>query len=565
MAVDTPILPAGDEERRESSSVEKTELQAAGPVDDASAAVDGEYPSGFKLIMIAVALILAMFLISLDMTIVATAVPSITDEFRTLRDVAWYGSAFFVTIGAFQTTWGKAYKYFPLKTTFLLSIFVFEIGSLICAVAPTSTALVVGRAIAGVGAAGVSGGSYTLIAFSAPPHKRPIFTGILGASYGVASVIGPLIGGVFSDQVTWRWCFYINLPIGGLSVLIILFYFRTPPAAKPVDASLKEKILQMDPLGTSLVLGAILCYLLALQYGGLSHAWNSSTVIGLLVGFFVIVIVFVAFQIYQGERSMLAPRLVKQRAVWVGSLFQFFFAGSYYAVLYILPIYFQSVDNASPTDSGVRNLSLILSLTVFTIMSGGFISSTGIATPLEVIGSAVASIGAGLLYTFDIGTSTGEWVGFQLIAGVGWGIGFQVPMIVAQGTCAPEDLASATAVILFFQTMGGALLLSAAQSAFANRMVSTLATTAPTVDPMQVLDAGAGEIRTIFTDEQLPGILAAYMDGIQVALAIAIAAVCFSVVLSVLSPWKRLQTAKPKAGTSTPETETVQMPETSNR
>jgi len=151
-----------------------------------------------------------------------------------------------------------------MKITFLLSIFVLELGSLICGVAPSSTALIVGRAITGLGAAGIGTGAYTIIAFVAEPRKRPMFTGIIGVSYGIASVVGPLIGGVFADKISWRWCFYINLPIGGVSSLIILLFFHTPSDAKPTGASWKEKLLQLDLVGTAMIMGAVVAYILAL-------------------------------------------------------------------------------------------------------------------------------------------------------------------------------------------------------------------------------------------------------------------------------------------------------------
>ncbi|KAL3422560.1 major facilitator superfamily transporter [Phlyctema vagabunda] len=505
-----------------------------------------EYPDATRMIFIVIALVLSIFLVSLDMTIVATAIPKITDEFRGLDLVGWYGAAFFLTVGSFQSTWGKAYKYFPLKITFLVSIFIFELGSLICGVAPSSTALIVGRAIAGLGGAGIASGAYTIIAFAARPRQRPAFTGLLGASYGIASVIGPLLGGVFAEKVTWRWCFYINLPIGGLAGAIILFLFQTPAASVPAKANLLEKILQMDLPGTFTVMGSVICFILALQWGGQSKAWGDSDVVGTLVGFVVLMIVFVIIEIYQGERAMVVPRLLKDRTNSVGMAFIFCLGGSFFVLLYYIPLYFQIVSDVSASQSGVRNLPLILGCTIATILSGGLISVYGHFVPFMIIGSVGGTIGAGLIYTLSPTSTSSEWIGYQALAGLGLGFALQIPVISAQGFATPEDLSSVTAMILFAQTIGGAFYVSAGQSAFANRLLSRLPITAPSVDPVAVVSTGVTELRNVFPADTIPGIVAANMAGLKVAYAIAIASVGASVFIAVLSPypWKSLRGVK---------------------
>ncbi|KAL8828900.1 MAG: hypothetical protein Q9170_006399 [Blastenia crenularia] len=524
----------------DSNSPEDKEVEAQTPIDQN----DVEYPKGIRLAGIIVALIISIFLVALDMTIVATAIPRITDQFHSLDQVGWYGSAFFLTLAAFQSTWGKAYKYFPLKLSFLLSIFIFEVGSLICGVAPNSTALIVGRAIAGAGGAGIASGAYTIIAISAPPRQRPAFTGLMGATYGTASVIGPLLGGVFTDNLSWRWCFYINLPVGGAGAAIILFTFSTPDAFKPVQATLKEKILQMDLIGTFTIMAAVVCYVLALQYGGVTKPWSSSTVVGLLVGFGLLLIAFAVNEWFQGERALLQKRLLKMRIIWVACLYVIFVAGSFFMLLYYLPIYFQSVSGVSPSESGIRNIPLVIAVSLFSIVSGGLISKFGHYVPLMIASSVFGTIGTGLIYTLGIGTSSSHWIGYQVIAGIGTGLGLQIPIIVAQASVEPEDISSASALVLFFQTLGGSFFVAAGQAAFENRLLGVLPQKVPDVTPAQVVQTGATSLRDTFTAEQLPGIISSYLSGIHLSFALATGLVGFSLVAALLAPWRKIDAMK---------------------
>ena len=544
-AVHTPLnLEKADVDNPSRDSTSKDEHDLEKKPEEGEPKPNVEYPVGFRLFAIVIALILSIFLVALDMTIVATAIPRITDEFHSLNQVGWYGSAFFLTVAAFQSMWGKAYKYFLLKPTFLFSIFIFELGSLICAVANDSTTLIVGRAIAGAGGAGIASGVYTIIAVSAPPKQRPAFTGLLGATYGCASVIGPLLGGVFTQNLTWRWCFWINLPIGGASAAIIVFTFRTPAHVQPTTATWREKVLQMDIPGAALIMGAAICYLLALQWGGITKSWSNSSVIGTLVGFGLIVIVFIVLEYHMGERALMQGRLLKQKIIVIMAIYVITICGLFFILLYYLPIYFQSVDGVSPSQSGIRNLPLVLSCSLFTIISGILITVLGHYVPIMIFSTVMATIGGGLIYTLDIGSPAGHWIGYQIIAGIGLGMGFQIPIIVAQASVALEDLPTVTAVVLFYQTIGGALFVSAGETGFENKLIHSLAVNAPSVAPATIIATGASDLHTVFQGAVLDGILRSYVDGLRVAFAIGVALAGLSIVPAAFAPWKKIDASK---------------------
>lgn len=537
--MDTMTVPITNETAK--NDKEDNAAADTGPADAAAWSMDtSDFPGPKALFWIMIALLISMFIQNLDSTIIATAIPSITDDFHSVGDVGWYGSACFLTFASFQSTWGKAFKYFPIKPTFLVSLFIFELGSLIIALAPTSTALIVGRAIAGAGAAGVSSGVFTIIAFSAQPAKVPAYMGITGATYAIAAFVGPLLGGVFAEQVTWRWCFWINLPIGATAAAIILFTYKAPKAATPQPATWKETLLQMDLAGTGLIMAAVVCYILALQWGGSTKSWSDSTVIGTLIGFGLLLIAFIANEIYMDERALLMPRIFTMRRVWTTNAYVFFISGGFFALIYYLPIYFQSVQGVNPLMSGIHNLPIIIGC-LLCVISGFIVSVTGTWAPYMSVGAALGTIGCGLCYTLDIGTPTGHWIGYQALAGIGIGLGMQIPIMACQAVVSPMDISTVSAITLFFQIIGGSFAVSAAQAAFANTLLRRLPFTAPDVQPAMVLAVGATELRDHFPAEQINGILEAYVSAIKVVFALATALVGVSFVFSLMPKWEKLR------------------------
>jgi len=269
--------------------------------------------------------------------------------------------------------------------------------------------------------------------------------GVIGMTYATAAVLGPIVGGGFSNGITWRWCFYINLPIGGVAALAVFFFFHLPVAAKPPKTSWTKKLLHIDPVGIALAMGAITCFILALQYGGNTHPWHSSVVVGLLVGFGLLAIALVGWEIWLGDYAMMLPRLYKQRSLSATAPYQFFFMGSYIVLLYYLPLYFQSILDVSPIKSGVNNLPLVLAAVIFALVGGALVMKTGRAQQVMFIGSSTATVAIGLIYTLDIGTSTAKWVGYQFFVGAAMSFSIMTGLTVAQANVEPADLAAVTA------------------------------------------------------------------------------------------------------------------------
>ncbi|KAK0518081.1 hypothetical protein OC834_007551, partial [Tilletia horrida] len=281
-----------------SFSDEKKVLANDGASIPAAASADEEYPTGLKFALINVACAFFIFLVAIDQTIVSTAIPVVTNRFNAFQDVGWYGSAYLLTSTVFQPFFGRLYADFSVKWVYLASFLIFEVGSLICALADSSPMFIVGRAIAGLGLAGGYSGSLIIVTLIAPLEVRPLLTSGMGAVYGVGGTIGPLIGGAFTSKVSWRWCFWLNLCFIPPVALMIMLCLRLPN--RKHEHTPLQRLLRIDWLGTALALCSIICILLVFQWGGITYAWSDSRIIGLIVGFVVIGAAFWVDQVIMG-------------------------------------------------------------------------------------------------------------------------------------------------------------------------------------------------------------------------------------------------------------------------
>lgn len=364
---------------------------------------------------------------------------------------------------------------------------------------------------------------------------------------GISSVAGPLLGGAFTDHVTWRLCFYINLPLGLVTAIFIFFFFHPSSSAGGKAATVtskKDYFMVFDIPGLLVLLPTIICLLLALQWGGSKYPWNNGRIIALLVIFGLLSILFLVVQWKMGDNATVPGRVLRQRTVAGSAWFAAMLGGSFFALLYYIPIWFQAIQGVTATQSGIRNLPLVLSVTVFSIVSGAGTQVLGYYTPWIIASSVLTSVGAGLCSTFTINTPSGQWIGYQLIYGAGVGFGLQLTLIAVQTVLPKKDVPTGTAIVIFSQTLGGAIMVSVAQNVNTNQLLSGLARTVPTLNPAIVLRTGATELKNIVPPDMLEGVLIAYNDALTRTFYVAVATAALSIVGAALIEFKSVKVKK---------------------
>ncbi|KAI8931397.1 hypothetical protein NX059_011727 [Plenodomus lindquistii] len=444
---------------------------------------DSQYPTGLKLWLVIVALCLTVFLVALDQTIIAPALGAITVQFNSIQDIGWYGSSYLLTMTALQPLYGTIYRLFNIKVVYLGAVALFEVGRLVSAVAPTSIAFIVGRAIAGAGTAGIMSGSFVILGLMLPLRKRPAAFGLFGALWGVSSVAGPLLGGAFAEKVTWRWCFYINLPIGGMAMAAIFAFLHLSRNDNPNGYSFIRRVTQLDLFGASIFIPSIIMLLLALQWGGAEYAWSNSKFIGLLVGVGIGAVVFAGIEIWQQDEGLLPPRLFKNRNVFCAMMFAMFFGASLFPVIYYISLYFQAVQGDSAVNAGIKSMPFLIAMVISSMGSGVLVTFLKNYNIVILIETALLTAGAGCITTFGLGTPLSKWFGYQVLMGLGTGFCFQAPIIVVQNVLPQELIPQATACVQFFQALGGSVFLAVSQTVFQNGLINSLVRDVPDINP----------------------------------------------------------------------------------
>uniref|UniRef100_A0A8H7TSM7 Major facilitator superfamily (MFS) profile domain-containing protein n=1 Tax=Bionectria ochroleuca TaxID=29856 RepID=A0A8H7TSM7_BIOOC len=483
---------------------------------------DSQYPTGVRFALIMTSVYVCMFLVSLDRMIITTAIPEITNQFHSINDIGWYSSAYLLTTCALQLLFGKVYAFFNAKATLLSTIFLFEVGSAICGAAPNSIAFIIGRAIAGLGSAGIMTGVLMTIVNTVPLPKRPMYQGLFGAVFGISSIIGPLLGGAFTSNVTWRWCFYINLPVGGVAMVVVFFLMKIPDRDS-TKIPTKEKLLQLDFYGSILVIAACVCLVLALQWGGVTYAWNNGRMIALLVMASVLFLSFGLVQVYLPRTATLPPRVIKQRSIIAGMISSFCVGSQQMIFIYYLPIYFQAIQGVSAMQSGIRLLPLLLSMVVSTLATGGFTRITGYYTPFQIIGTVLMSIGAGLLTTLQVHSSSGVWIGYQVI--YGFGMGMDVPI--------------GASFMFFTQLLGGSIFSAVGQTVFNDQLQRRLSNLEG-FDPKFIQSNGATSLTEV-PDSIKDVVLERYNEAIRQVLRVGMILVCITIIGALLMEWRSVK------------------------
>jgi MFS family permease len=405
--------------------------------------------SATAIALIMLPLCLSVFLSALDLTIITPTIPTIVRGFHSTTGYVWIGSAFILSSTASTPVWGSLADIWGRKPILLIALTIFLGGSLLCALAPSMHSLIAGRAVQGIGSSGMGTTVNIIICDTFSLRDRGLYLAITSVVWAIGSAIGPVIGGSFTTKVSWRWCFWINLPIGAVVLVVLLFFLKLPSPHTPVLAGLKA----IDWVGSILIVGAALMILLGLDFGNVTFPWSSVTVVCLIVFGFVTIGVFIMNEWKFAKNPVIPLRLFIKRSAVAA---YFVWACNFYILIglsYYLPLYSQSVLGANALVSGVHLIPLIVACSLSAACTGAYIQKTGTYLPITYIAHVFLCLGTGLLISVRVGESLTKLIIFQIITGIGVGMNIEPPLIAAQAAMTVMDTAVIQATMTFMRSL----------------------------------------------------------------------------------------------------------------
>jgi EmrB/QacA subfamily drug resistance transporter len=410
-----------------------------------------------------------MLLASLDQTVVATALPTIVGELGGLQHLSWVITAYLLASTSSMPLYGKLSDLYGRKLLFQAAIGIFLVGSILSGIAQDMIQLILSRGIQGLGAGGIMVMAQAVIGDIVSPRERGRYQGYLGTVFGVSAVTGPLLGGFFTDHLTWRWVFYINIPIGVAALIVTSAVLRLP---------FQKLSHRIDYLGAALMVSGVSALLLLTSWGGVEHAWGSPTIIGLGVAGVILLGIFL-LQEGRAAEPLLPLRLFREWIFSVSSVIMFIVGMAMFGAVAYLPIYFQVVRGTSATISGLRLFPLMIGVVLMSIASGQVISKIGRYRMFPIVGTGIMVAGTYLLARLGVGTSMWEAAAYMLLLGVGLGMVMQVPVLAVQNAVQHRDLGAGTAGVNLFRSLGSAFGIAIFGSILNNRLNYELTRTIP--------------------------------------------------------------------------------------